>query len=451
MITQNNQALSIPHDFEAEQAVLGSLISNNGLFSDIANILTPNSFHIEAHRNIYRAMLDLIEKNDPADEITIGDQLKMLGKLEEIGGYAYLAELSECAPVSGNIKYYAKIIQEHATVRDLISGFTDITRKARDPQQNIRDLLIEAEAILNKVSLQNKTNKTVRIDDSILKIREKLEEREKTGAIISGIPTCYEELDKLISGLCAPDLITIAADSGQGKTTFALNIIENIYTLTQEKKATLIFSREMAHTQLAGRMLASVGKFDSRKIRTGKFSQNDWDKLTYAGERIGDKPIYFNDKIRDFDEALFEVRRLHREIEIGAVIFDYLQLFSAKNCGNREREIAYMSGSAKNIAIQLNIPVIQLSQLNRGVKNREDNVPELSDLRESGAIEHDSDIILFVYRPGEYKPNIENLKGKAWIIAAKVRGGPKGTIPMHYKGWCNRFDSSDDPSMQSRF
>jgi replicative DNA helicase len=451
MNMENKAVLTIPHDFEGEQAVLGAIIEDNKLFSKVSSILTPNSFHTEAHRHIYRAMLELISSGTPIDAITIGDQLKTYGKLEEIGGYAYLAEIQESTPVAGNIEYYARVIQEHAMMRNIISGLSDISRKARDPQQGVKELLIEADTILKKISDASKTNTTVRIENSINDLRKKLEERDKSGAIISGIPTCYEELDKLISGLCAPDLITIAADSGQGKTTFALNIVENIYTLTQEMKATLIFSREMAHTQLTGRILASVGKFDSRKIRTGKLSQGDWDKITSASDRLGNKPIFFNDKIREFDEAIFEVKKLNKEIKIGLVVFDYLQLFSSKNAGNREREIAYMSGSAKDLAIQLDIPVIQLSQLNRGVKNREDNKPELSDLRESGAIEHDSDVILFVYRPGEYKPNIENLKGKAWIIAAKVRGGPKGTVPMKFTGWCNRFESLNNDNQYTRF
>ena len=443
--------LTIPHDLSAEQAVLGAIIFNNQTINDIAGILNPNSFHEEIHRHIFRAMLELVSIDQPIDEIILGDQLKEWGKLEEVGGYAYLAELVDCVPSSGNIIYYAKIIQEHATMRDLIAGFSDISRKARDPQQSVKDLLLEAENVLTRIADSSKTNASVRIGDSIEILTKKLEERDKSGAIISGIPTCYEDLDSMISGLVAPDLITIAADSGQGKTTFALNIVENIYTLTQEKKATIIFSREMAHTQLSGRMLASVGKFDSRKIRSGKLSQGDWDKISYASLQLGKKPIFFNDKIRDFDEAVFETKRLYKEIEIGLVVFDYLQLFSAKNAGTREREIAYMSGSAKELAINLDVPVIQLSQLNRAVKNREDNVPNLADLRESGAIEHDSDIILFVYRPEEYKPNDNGLKGKAWIIGAKLRAGKKGTIPMEFKGWCNRFESITDPHKQTRF
>jgi len=451
MNAENKKILTIPHDFEGEQAVIGAIIYDNKLLSKVSGILTPDSFHVEGHRHIFRAMLELVAANRPIDVVILGDQLKVIGKLEEIGGYVYLLEIENKTPVSGNILYYAKVIQEHAVMRNLISEFTDIAIKARDPKQSVRDLLIEADTVLTRISTANKTNSTVNIGDSIIDLTRKLEERDKSGAIISGIPTCYEELDKLISGLCSPDLITIAADSGQGKTTFALNIVENIYTLTHETKATIIFSREMSHVQLAGRMLASIGKFDSRKTRTGKLSQGDWDKITYASNRLGQKPIYFNDKIRDFDEATFEVKRLRKEVEIGLVVFDYLQLFSAKNSGNREREIAYMSNSAKDLAIQLDIPVIQLSQLNRGVKNREDNKPQLSDLRESGAIEHDSDIILFVYRPEEYKPNIQDLKGKAWIRAEKVRCGPKGTIPMNFIGWCNRFESSTDGNEQSRF
>lgn len=447
----NAKSITIPNDFEAEKAVLGSIIYDNNTLSKVSGNISPNSFYSVPHQHIYRSILELVEENQPIDEIILGDKLKAFGKLDEVGGYSYLAELVNCVPSSGNITFYSKIIQEHSVLRSLIKGFSDIGRKARDPQQSVSQLLTEAGNVLKAVSSENKTNTTVKISDSISTLREKLEERDKSGSLISGIPTCYEDLDALISGLVAPDLITIAADSGQGKTTLALNIVENIYSLTQETRATLIFSREMSPSQLTGRMMASIGHFDSRKIRTGKLNQGDWDRITNASNQLSDKPIYFNDRIKDFDEAVSEVKRLYREVEIGLVVFDYLQLFSAKNSQSREREVAYMSGSAKDLAIQLDIPVIQLSQLNRGVKNREDNKPALSDLRESGAIEHDSDIILFVYRPEEYKPNIPDLKGKAWIIAEKVRGGPKGTVPMNFAGWCNRFESSNDPNCHSRF
>ncbi len=442
MTAENKSALTIPHDFEAEQAVLGAIIFNNQTMTDIAGTLTPNSFYSENHRHIYRAMLELVDANEPIDEIILGDQLKEFGKLEDIGGYAYLAELVDCVPSSGNIVYYAKIIQEHALLRDLITTTSDISRKSRDPQQSISELLAEAENKITEIAIRSKDSDCYHIRDSLVKSYEKCEEATKTKNEITGLPCGFADLDRMIYGLQPSDLIILAARPSMGKTALALNIASYAAINHKSEGAILVFSLEMSADQLTMRMISSESRIDSRKLRTGDIEQEDWDRLAKATARLSDAPIYINDTqgITPYEVATI-CKRMDQQFENGVslVIVDYLQLMrSNRACVSREQEIAEISRALKGLAKDLNVPVVALSQLNRALENRKDKRPILSDLRDSGSIEQDADIILFIYRDEVYNDNSDN-KGIAEIIIAKHRNGPTGMIELVFTGKHTKF------------
>lgn len=441
-----DQVLTIPHDFEAEQCVLGSLIFENDNFTKIARILNPNSFHTEAHRHIYSAILEITEKNQPFDEIIIGDQLKTLGKIEEIGGYAYLAELVECVPSAGNIVYYAKIIQEHALVRDLISITSDIGRKSRDPQQNIRELLAEATEKIKEITSRSNQSSYTHIKDILFTNFKKLEEISEDSREITGLGTGFIDLDRVTAGLQPSDLIIIAARPSMGKTALAMNIASYAATRGSNKSKKpnhiLIFSLEMSKEQLGLRILTSESKIESKKMRTGNLEQEDWDRLSEATDKISGSYIYINDNsaLTPF-ELVSIAKELDDEIEDGLslIILDYLQLMQGnKKTNSREQEIAEISRSLKGLAKDLDIPIIALSQLNRQLENRTDKEPRLSDLRESGSIEQDADIILFIYRDEIYNEDTEK-KGIAKIIIAKHRNGPTGYVDLVFIAKYTRF------------
>lgn len=439
---KDKQILTIPHDYEAEQAVLGSIIFDNGTIADIASILAPNSFHTEAHRHIYQAILELASNYQPMDEITLGDQLKALGKLEEIGGYTYLAELVECVPSSGNIAYYAKIIQEHALVRDLIATTTDIDRKSRDPQQNISELLAEAENKITEIAIRSSQKNYSHIKEIFATNFARLEEISESKSEITGIPTGFTDLDRTTSGLQASDLIIIAARPSMGKTALALNIATYVATRTNKKGAIVFFTLEMSKEQFAMRILTAESKIDSKKMRSGNLEQDDWDKLAMAADKLSTAPIYINDISNLTPYELITVcKQLNKELEYGVslVIVDYMQLMqSNKQKQSREQEIAEISRSLKGLAKDLNIPVIALSQLNRALENRSDKHPQLSDLRESGSIEQDADIILFIYRDEVYNKETEK-KGIAEILISKHRNGPTGMVELAFVGKYTKF------------
>ena len=442
MTVDNKPVLTIPQDFEAEQAVLGAVILNNDTINEIAGFLSPNSFHAEPHRHIFRAMLELMEINQPIDEIILGDQLKAFGKLEAIGGYGYLAELVESVPSSGNIVYYAKIVQEHALLRDLINTTNDIGRKSRDPQQSIATLLAEAENKITEIATQSSTKSYSHIKDILKNNFERLEEISKNNSEITGLATGFIDLDRITSGLQASDLIILAARPSMGKTALALNIGSYAATRTESKGAVLIFSLEMSKEQLALRLITAESKIDSKKLRTGNLKQEDWDNLALATDKLSMAPIYINDipALSPY-ELVTACKQLNKELEHGVsmVIVDYLQLMQGnKKTNSREQEIAEISRSMKGLAKDLQIPVIALSQLNRALENRSDKRPQLSDLRESGSIEQDADIILFIYRDEVYNEDSDK-KGTAEIIIAKHRNGATGMVELVFIGKHTKF------------
>lgn len=441
MSSEDKSLLSIPHDFEAEQAVLGTIIFENKIILELMSILVPNSFHEEHHRHIYRAMLELVKKDLPIDEIILGDQLKEIGKLEEIGGYAYLAELVECVPTAGNFIYYAKIIQEHALLRDLIATTADIGRKSRDPEQSVSELLIEADEKINEIQ-RRIHHKSYRGMKDILQVAfDNLEETSKNKRRITGLETGFIDLDQITSGLQPSDLIIIAARPSMGKTGLAINMATQVASRNRSKGAILIFSLEMSAEQLVMRMLASESRISLTKLRIGNLNQDDWDRLAKATDMLSTCPIYINDDTDLSPQDIVAItKKLDKEFENGVslVIMDYIQLANGNKKLPREQQIAEISRSLKGLAKKQNIPVIALSQLNRMLENRTDKRPKLSDLRESGSLEQDPDIILFIYRDEIYNEDSDK-KGIAEIIIAKHRNGPTGYIELVFKGEYTKF------------
>lgn len=432
--------LTIPHDIEAEQAVLGAIIFDNKVLNDVADILTPISFHEESHRHVFRAMLKLAETNQPIDEILIGDQLKSFNKLEEIGGYAYLAEIVECVPSSGNTIYYSKIIKEHAILRDLISITSEIGRKARDPQQSVIGLLIEAETKIQEIASNSTGQDNTHIKEVLRENFQELEKLSGNKESIVGLNTGFLDLDKITCGLMRGDLIIIAARPGAGKTALALNIATYVAIKDKNPGAVQVFSREMQKTKLSKRMLASEGKVNSYFLKTGNDSDPEcWDKLACATNTLSGAEIYLNERSKNIDEIVHSAKSLHKKVGLKLVIVDYLQKVHG-NKPYREQEVSEISGKLKDLAKDLNIPVIVPTQLNRELEKRSDKRPILSDLRESGSIEQDADIIMFIYRDEMYNENSDK-KGIAEIIIGKNRDGPTGMIELVFSGKYTKFSN----------
>lgn len=437
----------IPHDFEAEQAILGSVMVKPSIFNIISKHCSPNTFHSEPHRHIFRAICEVIESFsiDAINEITVGDQLKKFGKIDEIGGYGYLGELTENIPSAGNPEYWAVIIKNHALMRDMISLSNDISRKCRDPQQSVMDLLQEAIDGFNSISGRTNTTSSQHIKEVLKESFIKLEEISGSDKTFLGSRTGFIDLDRIISGLIPKDLIILAARPGMGKTALALNISTYAARSGTLKGNVLFFSREMANTQLGNRTLSAGAKIDSRKIKTGELDQEQWDKMAMATDRLCTSNLYLNDKIKDINDVIHEVNRLDQELEggIGLVVVDYLQKFKSRGKKTKFEEVSDISGKLKDLALDNDIPVIALCQLNRAVENRSEKIPQLSDLRDSGEIEQDADIILFIYRDEVYNEDSDR-KGTADLIIAKHRNGPLGVVTLLFHGKHTSFYNISD-------
>lgn len=440
----DKKAMVIPHDLEAEQAILGSIIFEPQTINKIAKHCTPNTFHLEQHRHIYRAILELANNNslDVINEISVGDELKKMCKIDEVGGYGYLAELIECVPSSGNPEYWAVIIKQHSIMRDIISLTADIGRKGRDPQQSVMDLLQEAQDGINKISRGTKTTSSQHIKEAVKESCHQIEMLSKGENLFLGAPTGFSDIDRIISGLIPKDMIIIGGRPGTGKTTLAFNIAMFAARSGKLKGDVLYFSREMANSQLASRALSTKSKIDTRKIKTGEIENDQWECLSMAAEEISNTSIYLNDELKDINDMIFEVGRLNQELDngIGLVLFDYLQKFQSRGFKKKYDIVSDVSGKIKDLGLDLDIPTIALCQLNRSIENRDDKTPKLSDLRESGEIEQDADIIMFISREDLYDDETER-KGIADITIAKHRNGPLGAVELHFDGAHSTFNT----------
>ena len=433
-----------PQNVEAEQCVLGSVLLDNSTLNKILDMVSPEDFYKREHQIIFSTMLDLYERNHPIDLITLSDALTQKEALEAAGGLNYLMELAEVVPSSAHAQHYARIVKDKAVLRHLIRAANDILTLCYEGGQEVEDLLDEAERRVFSVS-EEKTHRDFINSEVLLKEAIKsLEELALQKRSVTGISTGFQELDRFTSGFQPSDLIIIAARPSMGKTALALNIAQHV--AIREKKTVAIFSLEMSREQLALRMLSSLAKVPSHKLRTGILSQSDWKKVIRAANRLSDASIFVDDTPSlSVLEIRAKARRLMSEHGLNLLIIDYLQLMRGRSrTESRQQEISEISRSLKGLAKELNVPVVALSQLSRAVESRQEKKPQLSDLRESGAIEQDGDLIIFIYRPEVYKPDRPEYRGIAEIIIGKQRNGPTGTFKLTFLKEYTTFEEYTD-------
>ena len=431
-----------PQNLEAEQSVIGGILLDNQSLNSVLEILNIEDFYSEAHRKIFAAIVELYDKNEPSDLITLSNVLKSKNQLDQAGGVSYLSSLADNVPSAANISHYSKIVKEKAILRRLIGTATEIFNKSYNAGADIDTVLDEAEHAIFEIS-ENKIRPAFSpfkdiIKESVKTI-EKLYERKE---LVTGVPTGFEKIDYLTSGLQKSDLIIIAGRPSMGKTAFALNIAQ--YAALVASIPVAIFSLEMSKEQLAFRMLSSEAKVDSQRIRRGFLGEVDWPKLISAAGRLSEALIFIDDSPAITAlEMKAKARRLKSEVDLGLIILDYLQLMrSGGYKESREQEISEISRSLKALAKELNVPVVALSQLNRKVEDRSDKRPQMADLRDSGAIEQDADLIAFIYRDEVYNKSEENTeKGFAEIIIGKQRNGPTGLVKLHFQEQFTRFEN----------
>lgn len=437
-----------PQSIEAEQSVLGGLLLDNAAWDRIADVVGEHDFYRADHRAIFKHIAQLIEENKPADALTVAEILERSGKLNEVGGQAYIGSLAINTPSAANIRRYAEIVRERSIMRNLASIGTEIADSAYSPLGRDASLLIdEAEAKIFQIAeARSKARQGfVKIDPLLTETVERIDmlySRENKNEVI-GVPSGFVDLDRMTSGLQPGELIIVAGRPSMGKTTLVMNMAEHV--ALAEKKAVAVFSMEMSGPQLAMRMIGSVGRVDQHELRTGTFKEDDWSRLVDAVGKLNEAQMYIDDTAGlNVLEVRSRARRLHRQCGgLAMVVIDYLQLMSGTGGGreeNRATEIAEISRSLKSLAKELKVPVIALSQLNRSVDARQDKRPMMSDLRESGAIEQDADLILFIYRDEVYNPDSPR-KGISEIIIAKQRNGPVGKIDLTFLGKFTRFEN----------
>ena len=437
-----------PQNVEAEESILSAILIDNHALLDVLEILAAEDFYKTAHQMIYAAMMELFDRNEPVDLITLSNHLKESNQIEKIGGASYLAELVDSVPMAVNARHYAEIVHGKACLRRLIEKANIITKRCFEDQGSVDEVVDFAESAIFEVS-EDRGNQSYyplskMIEDNI----DALEERQGNRSLITGVPTGFTQFDHKTSGLQNSDLIIVAARPGMGKTAFALNIARNAALGPDIPVA--IFSLEMSREQLSMRMLSSEARLDSTRLRSGFISQDHWLQITEAAGTLSNAPVFIDDSpTLTAMEVRAKARRLKLDKNIGLVIVDYLQLMQGRRSAERrDLEISEISRSLKALAKELNIPVLALSQLNRMLEQRSDKRPQLSDLRESGALEQDADVVAFIYRDEVYNKDENNPnRGKAEIIIAKQRNGPIGTVPLVFLGSYTRFENAASEEM----
>ncbi len=439
-----------PHSVEAEQSVLGGLLLDNTAWERIADFLTESDFYRADHRQIYHHITRLIEVNRPADAITVSESLESTRELEGVGGLAYIGALAQNTPSAANIRRYAEIVRERAIMRKLAETATNIAEMAYNPMgREPAQLLDEAESRIFAISEQGARTRQgfVEMQPVLTQVVERIDllYNRDNPSDVTGVPTGFADLDRMTSGFQPGDLVIIAGRPSMGKTALALNMAEHV--ALDAGLPVGIFSMEMSAAQLAMRLLGAIGKLDQHKLRTGRLAEDDWRRLTDAVGRLSEAPIHIDETAAlNALELRARARRLHRQYgQLGLIVVDYLQLMSASSQGeNRATEISEISRSLKALSKELNVPVVALSQLNRSLEQRPNKRPVMSDLRESGAIEQDADVILFIYRDEVYNPDSPD-KGRAEVIIGKQRNGPIGTVMLTFQGEYTRFANFADP------
>ncbi len=443
-VDPQTEALKVPpHSIEAEQAVLGGLMLDNQAWDAVGDRISGEDFYRGDHRTIFRAISELCEQNKPFDAVTLSEWLDRNQELDNIGGLAYLGALVKDTPSAANIKAYADIVRERSVVRQLIQVSTEIANSAYQPEgRGASELLDIAEQKVFEIADQGARGRSgaVSIKSLLARAVDRIDQLYQQDEPVTGVATGFYDFDERTSGLQRADLVIVAGRPSMGKTTFAMNIAE--HAAIKHKYPVAVFSMEMPGEQLAMRMMSSLGRIDQHKVRTGKLDDDDWARLTSAMGILAEAPIFIDDTpALTPTELRARCRRTAREHGLGMVVVDYLQLMQTTSSGeNRATEISEISRSLKALAKELNVPVVALSQLNRGLEQRPNKRPVMSDLRESGAIEQDADVIIFIYRDEVYNEDSPD-KGVAEIIIGKQRNGPIGTTRLAFLGQYTRFEN----------
>ena len=441
-----------PQSIEAEQAVLGGLMLDPNAYDRIADQLTDNDFYRRDHQLIYRAIAELAQKGRPFDAVTLGEWFESMGLAEQVAGGAYLIELASTTPSAANILAYAEIVRDKAVLRQLIDVGTGIVNDGFQPDGRDSDMILEeAEKQVLAIAQSRTSGRSdfVDVQKALVEAFDVLQTRYANGGSVTGLPTGYTEFDELTAGLQKTDLIILAARPAMGKTTLALNMAE--FAAFKSKQPVAVFSMEMSASQLALRLISSVGRVNAQRLRTGQLEDEDWSRVTSAIRQLKEVKIFIDDEPGLSPVKLAaKARRLKREHGLGLIVIDYLQLMSVPgNSENRATEISEISRSLKGLAKELQVPVIALSQLNRSLETRADKRPVMADLRESGAIEQDADMIVFIYRDDYYNKENSPDKGLAEVIIGKQRSGPTGSIKLKFFGEYTRFDNLSHDSIGS--
>ncbi len=422
-----------PQNIEAEQSLLGSLLIDKDSIIRISEILHPSSFYrTQQHAPIYEAIQALYEKREPIDLVTVTEELKRKGFYDAVGGSAYLTTLVNVVPTSAHIEHYAKIIKEHAIRRKLIAQATKLVEKAYNESEQVDSLLEEAEAGIFSLSQDHVTRDFLQIKDALTESFDRLDELQKTSGKLRGVPTGFRDLDGKLAGMQNSNLLILAARPGVGKTSFALNVAQ--FVAVKAGMPVGIFSLEMSQEELVDRLLVAQADIDAWKLKTGRLDERDFDKLSLAMGELAEAPIFIDDTPGiSISEMRTKARRLQVEHGLKFLIVDYLQLIKGRNLDNRVQEVSEISQNLKNLARELKIPVLAISQLNRSVESRGTRKPQLADLRESGAIEQDADVVMFIYREDPEKQE------EVLLDIQKHRNGSTGEIPLMFRGDRTKF------------
>jgi replicative DNA helicase len=422
-----------PQNIEAEQSVLGGVLIENEAVHKVMEILTAEDFYRDAHRKIYDALMDLAERDEPADLITLTNELRKKEHLDSVGGASYVTSLIDSVVTAANIEYYAKIVKEKAILRKLIDTSTEIITHSYEDRSDVEGLLDEAERAIFEISENRVKPSFYSIRDIVKQSFKTIERLYEKKELVTGVPSGYRDLDQRTAGFQPSDLIIVAGRPSMGKTAFCLNVAQ--YAAIEKRIPVGIFSLEMSKEQLVIRMLCSEAQVEGTRLRTGFLTESDWPRLTLAAGNLSDAPIFIDDAAAlSVLELRAKARRLNAEHGLGMIMIDYLQLMRGRaKVESRQQEISEISRSLKALAKELNIPVIAVSQLSRRTEERQGMRPQLSDLRESGAIEQDADVIVFIYRDEVYNRSEDNPnRGKAEIIIGKQRNGPTGKIELAF-------------------
>jgi len=420
-----------PQNTEAEVSVLGAVLLDKDAIIKIADIVAVEDFYKDSHAKIYRAMLDLYEHREPIDVVTLTNKLEEMRELDRIGGGSYIASLASSVPSAANIIHYAKIVADKSILRKLIHASGDITELAFREEKEIPEILDKAEQAVFAVSQKHTKGVFIAIKDVLTDSFDRLDDLHRNKDKLRGVPTGFRDLDHLLAGLQPSDLIILAARPSMGKSALAINMAQHV--AVHEGVPVAIFSLEMSKEQLVDRLLAAEANIDAWKLRNANLTDNDFQKIGEAMAKLSEAPLFFDDTVgMNVMEMRTKARRLQSEHGLGLIIIDYLQLMSGNGSANRVEEVSDISRSLKGLARELNVPVIALSQLSRAVENRPSRIPQLADLRESGSIEQDADVVMFIYREDYYEKDTEK-KNIADILIRKHRNGPVGQVELYFK------------------